>query len=62
MAHTNFFFQYMFKDPFNYERGMCGTITCRPTVAYRVQSDGINSSYLTDYKILPKQDIDPMLF
>ena len=34
---------------------------CRPTVAYRVEGDGINISY-TDYKILLKRDIDPMLF
>ena len=39
-----FFFQDMFQDPFNCETGMLGTVTCRPTVADRVQVDGINVS------------------
>ena len=38
------FFQEMFKEPFNCETGMPGTITCRPTVASRVHSDNINIS------------------
>ena len=52
----------MFEDPFNCETGMRGTVTCRPTVAYREQADGINISNKTDYNILLKREIDPMLF
>ena len=42
-CHRQTFSQDMFKDVFNCETGMCGTVTCRsmPTVAYRVQTDGI---------------------
>ena len=35
------FFQDMFIEPYNCETGMHGTVTCRPTVAHRVQVDGI---------------------
>ena len=35
------FFQDMFKDLLSCETGMRGTGTCRPTVASRVQVDGI---------------------
>ena len=31
---------------------MCGTVKCRPTLAYRVHFDSINISHCTDYKIL----------
>ena len=44
MSQTNFFFQDMFKDPFNCEAGMRWTITCRHTVAYRVQADALISA------------------
>ena len=39
-----FFFQDMFKEPFNCETGMRGTVTCRHTVAYRVQADTLIST------------------
>ena len=51
-----------FKESSNCKMGMRGTVKCRPTVAYWVQIDGINISHWTDYKILLKWDIDPMLF
>ena len=44
MSQTNIFFQDIFIDPFNCEAGMHGTVTCRPTEAYRVQADCINIS------------------
>ena len=44
MSQSNIFFQDMFKDPFNCETGMCGTVTCRHTVAYRVQADALISA------------------
>ena len=46
----------------NCETGMGGMVTCRPTVAYGVQGVGINIGNYTDYKILLKRDIEPMLF
>ena len=44
MSVTNFFFQNMFKDPFNCETGMRGMVTCRHTVAYRVHADALISA------------------
>ena len=41
-----------FKDSYNCEMRMCGTVKYRPTLAYRVHFDGINISDWTDYKIL----------
>ena len=41
----------MFKDPFNYETGKRGMVTCKPAVAYTVQADGNNSSF-TDLPLL----------
>ena len=51
----------MLKESFNFKTRMPGTVKCRPTVAYRVQIDGINIATELN-KILPKRDIDPMLF
>ena len=39
MSQTNFFFQDKLKDAFNSETGMRRTVTCRHTVASRVQAD-----------------------
>ena len=38
------FFQVMVKDPFNCETGMRRMVTCRPTIAYRVQADVLKSA------------------
>ena len=53
-----FAWERAFKDPLNCEMGMCGMVTCRPTVAYIVQVDCANISNWTDYKLLPKRNID----
>ena len=51
-----------FKDSYSFETRMCGTVKCRPTLAYRVHFDSINISDWTDYKILLQREIGPMLF
>ena len=33
-----------FKDSYSFETRMCGTVKCRPTLAYRVHFDSINIS------------------
>ena len=53
---------YEIKDSYNYEMGMRGTVRCRPTLAYRMNFDGINVSDLTDYNIFLQREIGPMLF
>ena len=56
---------YMLKESSNCKMGMHGTIKCRPKVVYwvhGVQVDGIIIRDWTDDKILPKRDIDPILF
>ena len=50
------------KDSYSFEMRMCGTVKCRPTLAYRVHFDSINISHWTDYKILLQREIGPMLF
>ena len=42
--------------------GMCGTVRCRPTLAYRVHFDGISISDWTDYKILLQREMDQCWF
>ena len=44
------------KDLYNCDMGMCGTVKCRPTSAYRVHFDW------TVYKILLQREIGPMLW
>ena len=50
------------KDSYSCEMRMCGTVECRPTLAYGVHFDSINISDWTDYKILLQREIGPMLF
>ena len=50
------------KDSYSFETRMCGTIKCRPTLAYRIHFDSINISAWTDYKILLQREIGKMLF
>ena len=50
------------KDSYSFKTRMCGTVKCRPTLAYRVHLDSINISDRTDYKILLQREIGPMLF
>ena len=50
------------KDLYSFEMRMCGTVKCRPTLAYRVHFDSINISDWTDYKIPLQREIGPMLF
>ena len=60
---THFYLSILWlKESSNCKIGMRGMDKCRPTVAYWVQIDGINISHWTDYKVLLKRDIDPMLF
>ena len=35
-------FRNILKDSYSFEMRMCGTVKCRPTLAYRVHFDGIN--------------------
>ena len=53
---------FQFKDSNSFEMRMCGTVKCRPTLAYRVHFDSFDISNWTDYKILPQREIGPMLF
>ena len=53
---------YLFKDSHSFKMRMCGTVKCRPTLAYRVLFEGNNISDWTDYKILLQREIGPMLF
>ena len=50
------------KDSYSFETRMCGTVKCRPKLAYRVHFDSINISDWTDNKILLQREIRPMLF
>ena len=54
--------KFYLKDSYSFEMRMCGTVMCRPTLAYRVHFDSINISDWTDYKILLQREIGPMLF
>ena len=53
---------FQIKDSYSFEMRMCGTVKCRPTLAYRVHFDSIIISDWTDYKILLQRQSGPMLF